>query len=306
MKSYHILALDGGGVGGVLTATLLERLEQAHPGFLAQVDLFAGTSAGGLLALGLAAGRTPSQARQFYEEKACLVFSDHCLDDIRDLGKLLGADYSTGPVQAVLEAEFGDQRLGDLPGRVLVSAFDLESEAGAPGPQRAWKAKFYHNFPGPCSDSHERVVDVGLRTSAAPTFFPIYQGFVDGGVVANNPSMCAVAQALNRDTGGQELYNLVLLSIGTGLNPRSLPSQDGDWGLVQWGPHLVSLMLEGSVGLVDYQCKQILGARYLRLNPVLPGPIGLDRVDRMDVLTQTALDFDLSEALDWVREFFIL
>jgi patatin-like phospholipase/acyl hydrolase len=52
---YHILSLDGGGILGLLTAKLLERLEMAYPGFLSKVDLIAGTSTGGILALGLAA-----------------------------------------------------------------------------------------------------------------------------------------------------------------------------------------------------------------------------------------------------------
>ena len=54
--------MDGGGIRGLITAILLERLEQARPGFLSMIDLFAGTSTGGLLALGLASGRTPTQA----------------------------------------------------------------------------------------------------------------------------------------------------------------------------------------------------------------------------------------------------
>ena len=73
---YRILSLDGGGLRGVVTAKLLERLETAHPGFLSQVDLFAGTSTGGVLALGLARGLSPTDMGKLYTEAAEKVFAE--------------------------------------------------------------------------------------------------------------------------------------------------------------------------------------------------------------------------------------
>lgn len=304
MSPYHILSLDGGGIRGVLTAKLLERLEMAHPGFLSKVDLFAGTSTGGILALGLAAGLTPREIGRLYEESGAKVFADWIWDDIRDLGKLTGADYSNEPLkQAILEL-IGEITLGDLQKRVFVSSFDLDNEPQKPGALRIWKAKFFHNFPGESSDADQKVVDVALRTSAAPTFFPIYQGYIDGGVVANNPSMCALAQALHPETGGQKLRRVTLLSIGTGINPRFLPQENADWGLAQWAPHLISLMIEGNVGLAHYQCQQILGKRYLRINPILPKPIGLEQVDQIPLLKEVAEKENLDGAIRWLKRYY--
>lgn len=304
MSPYHILSLDGGGIRGVLTAKLLERLEMAHPGFLSKVDLFAGTSTGGILALGLAAGLTPMEMGRLYEESSTKVFADSIWDDIRDLGKLTGADYSNEPLkQAILEL-IGEITLGDLQKRVLISSFDLDNDPQEPGAQRTWKPKFFHNFPGEDSDADQKVVDVALRTSAAPTFFPIYQGYVDGSVVANNPSMCALGQALHPQTGGQKLRQVTLLSIGTGTNPKFVPQQDADWGLAQWAPHLISLIMEGNVGLADYQCKQVLGKRYLRINPILPKPIGLEEVDQIPLLKEVAEKEDLSAATRWLKRYY--
>ena len=84
MSHYRILAMDGGGIRGLLTAIILERLERVHPGFLAQVDLFAGTSTGGLLALGLAAGTTPAECRLIYETQGAKAFKDSLLDNVRE------------------------------------------------------------------------------------------------------------------------------------------------------------------------------------------------------------------------------
>lgn len=306
MCAYHILALDGGGIRGLITAMMLERLELACPGFLDQIDLFAGTSTGGLLALGLAAGKTPHEARKLYEYYGEKVFADTVLDEVRDIGTLLGADYSIQPLREALNLEFPGLKLGDLPKKVLVSAFDLDRQQRSPGETRHWKPKFFHNFPGDDSDEEQSVVDVGLYTSAAPTYFPIVDGYIDGGVVAGNPSMCALAQALHPQTGGQRLEDIVLLSMGTGFNPRYLESLDGDWGLVQWAPHILNLMFEGSAGLADYQCSQLLGSRYLRVNPILPYPIGMDRIDHIPVMRRLAMQAPLSEAANWINEHFQL
>ncbi len=295
--------MDGGGIRGLLSVILLERLEARHPGMMDQVDLYAGTSTGGLLALGLAAGRTPTEARRLYEVYGRQVFQDSILDDVRDLGKLTGAEYSLNPLREVLTEQFGDMTLGDLKHKVLISAFDLDS--GLTGSQpRAWKAKFFHNFPGPDSDAAFRVVDVAIYTAAAPTYFPTVDGYVDGGVVAGNPSVCALAQALHLSTGGQMLEDLVLLSIGTGHNPRFLTAQNADWGLAQWAPHMISLMMEGSSGLADYQCRQLLGESYLRLNPRLSVEMDMDDVSKIPELQQLASQFDLDDAYSWLNRHF--
>jgi patatin-like phospholipase/acyl hydrolase len=61
MPTYRILAFDGGGIRGVYTAVLLQRRSQQVPGFLDDAPLLAGTSTGGILALGLASGMTADQ-----------------------------------------------------------------------------------------------------------------------------------------------------------------------------------------------------------------------------------------------------
>ena len=305
MSSYRILSLDGGGIRGLITAILLERLEEAHPRFLSHIDLFAGTSTGGLLALGLASGLKPKEIRSLYEEMGKRVFSNSLLDDILDMGNLIGAEYSIGPLKRTLENRFGDKRLGDLPKKVLVSSFDLDNCPQDKNQLRTWKAKFFHNYPGLDSDGDQKVVDVALRTSNAPTYFPVYQGYIDGGVVASNPSVCAMAQALHPLTGGQDLTDIVLLSLGTGHNPRFLPQQQGDWGLLHWAPHMVNLALEGSVSLADYQCKQILDHRYFRIIPVLPFPIGMDEVDKIPQMIEIAIKLDLDGAIQWINKHYL-
>ncbi len=137
----------------------------------------------------------------------------------------------------------------------------------------------------------------------------MYQGYIDGGIVANNPSMCALAQA---KAEGVSLDEIVLLSVGTGLNLRCLTQQDADWGWMQWvfqirplqnPPYespLIDAMLEGSVGLADYQCQQLLGDNYRRLDPELPQIIPLDAVDQIPLLINTAEDTEIDEIITWL------
>lgn len=302
--SYRILSLDGGGIRGVLTIHLLKRLEAAQPGFLDQVDLVSGTSTGGILALAIAAGLTLDEALSLYKEKGFQVFEDSLWDNLKDITNFRGAQYGNEGLAQALQEEFGGMTLGELKKRVVISAFDLDNNAFEATVTRSWKPKFFQNYPGPGSDEGERVVDVALRTSAAPTFFPIYQGYVDGGVVANNPSMCALAQAINKQTGKQSLSKVRLLSVSTGGYPKFLETLDGDWGLIQWARPLLEIMLEGSLEVVHYQCKNILGSHYYRVAPRLNKSIALDRLDAIPELEYVGQHFDLSDAIEFVGKHF--
>jgi len=305
MAIQKVLSIDGGGIRGVFAAALLERIEQQVPSLRASVTLYAGTSTGGLIALELATGtKTPTDLVQLYKTKGPEIFDDSWLDDLRDLGGLAGADYDNKNLKKILTKEFGQTRLKDLPTRVLISAFDLDNEAVEA--KREWKPKFFHNFAGTDSDGGELAVDVALRTAAAPTQFPSYDGYVDGGVVANNPSMAALAQLLDdRASGGAaaKLNEIRLFSLGTGTPLHYIPGKTHDWGYAQWVKPLIKLMLDGSVGVADYQCHQLLGARYHRLAPKFPPKvaIGSDDVKRIPELIKLAKDVDIAPSVNWLK-----
>lgn len=302
--AYRVLALDGGGIRGLLTSRLLERLEESHPGFLGGIDLFAGTSTGGILALALAAGFTPERISALYRDQGPHIFADDTiLDEVGHLDRLVIADYRNRALRDALGEQFGEMRLGDLQRKVVVSTFDLDSGVVTRAGLRSWKPKFFHNFPEASDDAEQLVVDVAMRSSAAPTFFPTWQGYVDGGVAANNPSMCGLAQALDPNTGGQRLDDVVLLSVGTGASPKWIEG-DHDWGLAEWAPHLLGIILDGVAGVADFQCRQILGPRYRRIDLVLPRAIGLDDIGAIPDLGELADAVDLTGSLGWLAEHF--
>ncbi|WP_334132517.1 patatin-like phospholipase family protein [Silanimonas lenta] len=312
---FRILSLDGGGLRGLITVRLLQRVAQRQglARFIDRADLIVGTSTGGLLALGLASGRDLEEMAGLYLEHGKDIFRDAWWDNVRDLGKVRGADYDSKGLAAVLRRLFGDSTLGDLGRHVAITAFDLDNEATDEA-ERTWKPKIFHNLPGgDTKDRSERVVDVGLATAAAPTYFPSHKGYVDGGVFANNPAMVGLAQALDRRNAARlrpALDDIRLLSVGTGKVGLYVKGAKHDWGYAQWAPKLSALLMDGVMGIADFQCAQLLGEHYCRLQvPVLPNePHQMDRVPALPVFDQIGRQRGVAEVnrvADWVQRFWM-
>ena len=311
---YRILSIDSGGMRGLISVLLLERLERKIPRLLTDVDLVAGTSTGGLIALGIAAGLPLSRIRRLYEEEGPRIFADSPFDDLADLGRLLGAEYDNAGLAAVLQELFADRKLADLQKRVLLPTFDLDTGddpryGGPASSRRRWKAKMLHNFPGSDSDGEVLARQAGLRTSAAPTYFPSAQGFIDGAVIAANPAACALAQTQDRRAlvDPPALGEISLLSLGTGDVSQFIPGERHDWGAVQWGRPLVDIITSGTVEVASYQCRALLGERFQRLSPGLERrhDLGLDDHSLGDLLLmqKIAADTPLEDAVSWCERF---
>lgn len=305
--AYRILSLDGGGIRGLISTIVLMRLsrEKGLGGWLERAQLLAGTSTGALIALALARGLALEEILALYHDKAGAIFDDSWLDNVKDAGTLLGAQYRSEGLQRELRRLFGGARLRDLKKRVLVTAFDLDNQDPSPA-RRRWKPKLFHNFPGSDSDGAMRVWKVGLYTCAAPTYFPTVDGYVDGGVFANNPSMCALAQSQDARIGRTApLEDVVLLSLGTGSSLIYVKGARHDWGYAQWAQALLGMMFDGTIGIADFQCRQMLGRHYHRVAPSFaPGKaFDLDSVDRIAEMVAFANQVDLAPAAKWLRRY---
>jgi patatin-like phospholipase/acyl hydrolase len=303
VDEYRILALDGGGVRGAYTSKLIERLNDAT-GFLQRTDLVAGTSTGGIIALALAAGKEPKDVTALYRDKDGAIFSTPFWRRLQE-GVVI-SKYPADGLRVALTSVLGSLKLEDLKAHtVLVPAFDLDSEAI--DEPRSWKAKFFHNLPNEDSDGQEVAVEVGLRTAAAPTYFPTSDNYIDGGVVANNPAMAALALAINADMtkgAGKSLSQVRMLSVGTGQNCKWVVG-DHDWGAVEWGKKLIELLIEGTMGVASYQCKAILGQHFKRLDPVLPEEVDLDDDGCVEKLVTWAGKERLDDTIEWIRSEFL-
>lgn len=309
MARFRILSLDGGGIRGLIAAILLIRLnrEKGLAGWLERADLLAGTSTGALIALSLAKGLSLEEIRALYHDTSRDIFDDSWLDNVKDVGTLLGAQYHSDGLKRHLQRMLGKARLRDLRKRVLITAFDLDNEHPRPE-KRRWKPKLFHNFPGADSDGAMLAWKVGLYTCAAPTYFPSAEGYVDGGVFANNPSMCALAQTQDARIGRTAaLADVALLSLGTGSSLIYVKGKRHDWGYAQWAQALLGVMFDGTVGIADYQCRQLLGGRYHRLAPAFaPGEaFPLDAVERIPEMVAFAEKVDIAPAVKWLRRHWI-
>jgi len=332
MAAYRILSIDGGGIRGIIPAIVLERLcaQPSLHGWLDRVDLVAGTSTGGLLALGIAAGLSPSEIREIYETKGRCIFSDSLLDDVCDFGNLRGADYGLRHLRRELRRVLGRRTLGELKKHVVITAFDLDDRSrsstsgmGTRAAQRTphhWRPKIFHNLPTDDNDAGARAYRVALYTCAAPTYFPSVDGYIDGGVFAPNPSVCALAQCQNAarrqdppSSGAnrsgtsvrphRSLSRIVLLSLGTGMSLRHIAGDSHDWGYLQWARPLLRIMIDGASQIADHQCRQFLGPRYFRLAPVFPTGINppMDAAERLPYMAQFARELDLGLCERWIR-----
>ena len=91
------------------------------------------------------------------------------------------------------------------------------------------------------------------------------------------------------------LAEVYVLSLGTGMNLSYIKGKNLDWGLAQWAKPLVSLLLDASMGIADFQCRHILKENYRRIAPVFPHDtnIKLDEWKR----AQELIDFGNASSL---------
>ena len=299
---YRILTFDGGGIRGAFTAQIIAMLEEELH-FLQYVDFFAGTSIGSVLAFGLAYGISPQDLIGFFKTRAQEIFTIN--SGIMEVLQLC-AKYQTIPFKQVLKEIIPeDATLDTFDKKVMCVSFELYNSA-----YNNWTPAVIDNFDSFIAKKIS-VNDAILRSAAAPTYFSSYQGYVDGGMVANNPSMMALAAALDGNKGDRELSDIRLLSLGTGIN-TSYIQHDVDWGTVEWivkppfypntpqNP-LIDLLFDSTVSAPHYQCSSILGQAYLRVNPYLSANIDLDDWTQVDALIEEAKKFPINAPEKWAN-----
>lgn len=280
----RIISTDGGGIRGVIPLAVLERLGRSY-----RADLLAGTSTGAIVACGLAAGLSPCKLIEFYMQHGKAIFS-------ASIGRRLNptnAKYSGQELRKALYGVFGDRALGDLNKRVLVVGFRLDGFDSYSG-TRGWGPKVWNSW----QDSAARVVDVLMASTAAPTYFPMAGEYIDGGVCANNPAMCAVTEAMAR--GNARVSDIEVLSLGTGRYPRYVDRHGGDYGQVAWLRRgLIDIILDGGVQIPEYQCSALLGRRHVRVQPIIPDTLSeMDEPKNISGLLNVASALDLDAAAE--------
>jgi patatin-like phospholipase/acyl hydrolase len=294
MKMRRILSLDGGGIRGLVSCHWLDGVERTlaqsgKPGLLESFDLIAGSSTGALVACGLAHGLSPATLAELYRDQRHLIFPDLAGRLWSRTGRMFYAGlsaprYDGVGLEKVLKKVFGKVTLGQLRARVLVTSYDTISRTPV----------IFKSFDAAHRDLP--VWEVCRASSAAPTYFPAHpmkiQGracaLIDGGVVANNPTACAIAEAMRKDAQVDNSRDLVVLSVGTGERTRSIDLHSArEWGALEWAVPIIDVLFDGNTDSVDYIARQLVGDGYYRMQTELL--VGLDDLDDTSATNLSAL-----------------
>lgn len=267
----NVLTCDGGGIRGVITARLLQALD---PSVLDSIDLFAGTSTGSIIALGLASGVPIDTIVELYSSQACCaqIFQPYLPaaerdraseavaatleappdlhDRLRELGPvLLFPKYRSTGLRELLTRCLPDMTLAEAWAQrkkgVVVPSFQLGGVASSG--ERQWQARLFNNLPHVAWMPETKLVDAAMASAAAPVYFPPHDvpgvpggnAFIDGGVFANNPSLAALATLTGSrltEEPNVPLTGIRLLSVGTGFTASSYPPPDArfPYGVLGW------------------------------------------------------------------------
>lgn len=244
----RVLSISGGGIRGILPGTIIASIESFTGKPSAQLfDMIAGTSTGGILACGLGAGIPAATMVAMYTQRGPEIFSKKWWRPNVALPK-----YSDAGINKVLVDVFGARRYHEARTKILVPAFDQKEYTSA-------------HFKSWDCDADLAYFDVARSTSAAPTYFPTYQGrYSDGGVFANDPSMNAYAEARCLWPG----EGIRMISLGTGYKPgHAQPPSNG--GILEWIKPILSVLMDGPADDIRYMCKVMMGDDHLGIQPVL-------------------------------------
>lgn len=284
-KPFRILSIDGGGIRGILPATILTELEDRYTGGRPAGDFFdliTGTSTGGIIALGLALGLRSKIILDLYLQHGPRVFPRLEGDPrkLRAAWRFVRAlrhhAYDPASLQQALTKVLGNATIGDAQRRLCIPSFDGFTETFI------FKTPHHRDYR---LDWRESMVAVAMATAAAPTYFPIYRDrgrfFGDGGVWSNNPIMIGLVDALACNKLDRRQVHI--LSLGTGDTEMRITNEQIRLGGVWYWREIISsamhLQSQNAIG----QAGLLIGRdQIVRLNaPPMPEyPIMLDDYQR--------------------------
>lgn len=271
-RPYRILAIDGGGVRGLIPAIWLARLEKelGHP-INRYFDLVAGTSTGSLLACAVANGTSMEETAKIYIDRAAQVFPQGDGRFWQNAKRFVtqrfsGPQYKADGMQTTLKDVFNERKFGECKIPTMVTTYNLLNRRALM--LKSWRTD-HADLP---------MWEVCAASSSAPTFFPSHVmrvgmadlPLVDGGVVAASPAAAALTEAirLNREEGtGRNLDDYVVVSLGTGVSTRHISIEEGlSWGPWDWAIPLFDIVFDGNRQAVNYMCRNLLLAEnYIRV-----------------------------------------
>ena len=273
MPAFKILTCDGGGIRGVIPAAIIAAIE-ARAGNPARelFDLIAGTSTGGIIACGLAAGLPASTLGDFYSQKGGAIFNRSLVDQGTNPAGVRCPRYDPAPLEAALLGVLGGTWLSEVPCDLAIPSYCMALPAGwdSPSTRTPWVFSTVNARKDPRYDFLLR--DVARATSAAPTYFPLARitnrggeafAFADGGLFANNPAMVALTRAMLWHPG--ETYLAISLGTGALEAPFNIDRLESAGALEQLAP-VLSMEMDGGMDETVAAMDAALGSMHVRIN----------------------------------------
>ncbi|MDR0879747.1 MAG: patatin-like phospholipase family protein [Clostridioides sp.] len=292
-KKFNILTFDGGGVRGALSVGILENIQNEGGDVLENTDLFSGTSTGSLIALGLAYDVSVEKLVDLYSlENMKFIFD-------KKHNEITRPKYDNEHLhEALLKVFPEDLRLSDLGHYVLIPSLylgDWEEE---------WKPTFYTNLPNSLNSEYG-VIDVAMQSCAAPIYFPSYNRHIDGGMVANDPSLACIATICGSEYN-IKLEDINLLSISTGHTKNRIVDDTSNWGAMEWVMNknishpIVTLTLDSNAIISKDLSQKLLRDSYCRIDPYLANDIALDDYTKVPYMRSEARNYDIAPVMHWL------
>jgi uncharacterized protein len=309
---YAILSIDGGGIRGILPGQMLvaleDRLQKRSGNPDARIadyfDLMAGTSTGGILvSLLLCPGEngrprfTAKEAVDLYLLHGSKIFVRPFIENLTNPWGMNDPKYPAKHIEALLKEYFGNTKLSELLRPCIITSYNIETRAPHFFTQHDARSREGYDFP---------LRDVARATSAAPTYFEpalaksttgVSYPLVDGGVFANNPALCAYAEARQifasmQKTGKTAVASdMLMVSMGTGTIEKPYKYDAAkEWGMISWVQPILDIMMSASAETIDFQIDKMFDAagvrgQYFRLMP------DLDRAsEEMDLVDEENLE----------------
>jgi len=330
-STITILSIDGGGIRGLIPALILKELEErlarrrnAQP-LPRLFDLMAGTSTGGLIALGLCAPAISSDGHGYLSEPALTtddliriytdrgeeIFPPWKFRRLRSVLQAFGDKYDADGLARVLQDSLGDVTVHDALTNVLITSYDTERRT----------PHLFKSRPRARGDEDLNFYmrDAARATAAAPTFFepahikPVPENgesycLVDGAVLAQNPALTAYVEARKIFP---QAKRFVILSLGTGQTVHRFSySEMRNWGYLDWvspvkGVPLSSMMTDAQSESANHQLARLPDVQFFRLDGELHGVSdAMDDASSENIMHLRRLAFEImhnhSEKLDRV------
>ncbi|MBS1745161.1 MAG: patatin-like phospholipase family protein [Bacteroidetes bacterium] len=330
MKKIRILSVDGGGIRGIIPGTILMQLERilqkksndSNRKLGDFFDMIAGTSTGGILAClylmpdeNCKAKYSAEEALNLYLKQGHIIFDRTFFEKIVSGGGIIHEKYSDEPIYNLLTQYFGDELLSNFIKPSLITAYEITDRKSVFFTSANAGQDAIYNF---------KVRDVARATSAAPTYFPPAfikslndQEFVlvDGGMFANNPALCAYAEARKTEFSKAlkdpekkdkpSAKDMIIVSLGTGSVKKRYNYEEFEHaGQIKWLEPVIDILMSGNSETVAYQLTQMyltleqkFQKNYIRLEPGLK-----EAASEMDLATPENINNLYQAGLTFVQE----